>query len=520
MKIANRLFVLLTLLLFPNIFAWAQGPTAIRAKIIDSKTRMPVPFATVKIMKGKEFRWGVISNGEGDFQIPFQYRPIIDSIVITCIGYENQVLKMNQLLDDKVNIINLKAASVKLQEVVVSARRKGRLAANKIVRLAIQNIPNNYPIHPFSYVAYYRDYQREENEYVNLNEAIVGIFDEGFDANDFLSTKIKLYQYRTNKDFRRDSTTAITYDNNNFGGNKFIPTATVFSFGGNELSILRVHDAIRNNSAISYSFVNEFKSDFVKHHSFKLLETVSLDDAPLYHISFQSLYFITGAEHFAKGEIFIEHGNYAIHKLIYSTYLKELDNEKLLYKIQVEYARADSLMFLNYISFNNLFKSNTNEGFRVDNVVYDRAMNAFIVTFNRTPQRMTALDKRNYDFKFDKKPFNISEIEASVSNDKEVRVFVENAHDFNLFEKPDVLAKKFEAIFKNIKDIQGNEVNEVKYKLVNQFRELFLQKLEQSSEEPNVGSFISKETPMKQNRIDSVHVNSSNYWMNTPLKKN
>jgi len=144
------------------------------------------------------------------------------------------------------------------------AHRKRTLTAYKIIELAIQNIPHNYPTHPFSYAAYYRDYQKEENEYLNLNEGIVGIFDEGFDTNDFRSTKIKLYQYRRNSDFRRDSMTAIAYDNNSLHGNKFIPTATVFPYGGNELSMLMAHDAIRNNKVDSYSFVNVFDTDFLK----------------------------------------------------------------------------------------------------------------------------------------------------------------------------------------------------------------------------------------------------------------
>ncbi len=449
-KISNHLVVLLFLLFFPNIFTCAQDSTAIQAKIIDHKTRLPVPFATVKIMKGKRFSWGVISNVEGDFQIPGQYRPVIDSLIITCIGYNNQVIKTKDLIKDKLNIIKLKASSVQLHEVVVTAHRR-RLTANRIVRLAIKNIPQNYPGSPFSYVGYYRDYQREENEYVNLNEAIVGVFDQGFDKNDFLSTKIKLYQYRPNKTFRMDSVTAIAYDNNSLGGNKFVPTATLFSFGGNELSLLRIHDAIRNNKVGSYSFVNEFSSDFIKNHFFKLLETVYLNDLPLYHISFQSLYYLTGGSHVAEGEIFIEHGNYAIHKLIYSTYLKESGKKKLLYNIKVEYARADSLMFLNYISFNNFFKSKK-KSFEVLNIVLDRAENSFFVTFNHKPEKTSALNPKNYDLKFDTKPFKIDHAELSNVSEKEIKIVLERMQEFSLREINPASASKIYTNFKNIRD--------------------------------------------------------------------
>lgn len=500
----------------------AQDSTDIHAKIIDGKTKVPIAFATVRIMKGGEFRWGVISNTDGDFQIPSRYRPVIDSLVITCIGYQNKVIKIDQFVGAKLHIINLKSGAVELPEVMVSAPRKRRLTANQIVRLAIRNIPNNYPKYPFSYVGYYRDYQKEENEYVNLNEGIVGIFDEGFSTNDFSSTKIKLYQYRLNRDFKRDSLTAIPYDNNSFSGNKFIPTATVSPFGGNELSQLMVHDAIRNNKVDSYSFVNEFDTDFLKNHSFNLVRSVDVDNVPIYHITFKAFYFVTGARHVAKGDIFIEHGNYAIHKLNYSTFLKDQNKENLLYNIQVEYARRDSLMYLNYISFNNVFESNTNEGFRVIDVVYDRAQSCFVITFNHLPQPASALDKKNYDFKFNKSPLKISKITFSDAEkkDKIIQVFIQNADEFNLWESPNVLASKFEASFKNIKDMWGNEVNEIKYKLVNQFRELFPQKLNPTVILNNTSLFLVKKKPLNQSKVDSLGPDPSAYWMNTPLKKN
>lgn len=488
--------------------------------VIDNKTNQPIPFASVKLVKGKEIKWGVISNAEGDFQIPANYLALVDSIVVSCIGYQNSVVQIREIKNDVLTIIKMKPGTVLLRELVITPQRKLRLSVDKIVRLAIKNIPENYPTQPFSYLAYYRDYQREEKEYVNLNESIVGVFDKGFDSLDYFTTRIRLFQYRENKTFRRDSLTAIAYDNNSIAGNKFIPTATVFPFGGNELVLLMVHDAVRNHKTRSYSFVDKFSSNFITNHFFKLLGTVYLHDVPLYHISFKSLFEVTGREHTATGEIFIEHGNFAIHKLTYSTFLKESGSLKLLYKVQLEYARNESKMFLNYISFNNFFKSNTHLGFKVDDVAYDRAMNAFVITFNHEPERTSVLNKKNYDLKFDKKPFTISDVVRSEVNAKEVFVFVQNAHDFNLFEKPAELAKKFEADFKNIKDVEGNLVNEIKYKTVNQFRELFVQRTNVALEKSGKPFFISKQKPLNQNVADSTNQQSAGYWMNTPLKEN
>ncbi len=514
MKLSSYLIVVLALTFRPTDFIHAQGSNAIQAKLIDDKTNNPVPFATIRVMQGKLLLGGVISNGDGGFQISSRYTPVMDYIEISCIGYTTKILSKNQLSNDRVIVIKLKPTNVQLQEVVVSAHKR-KLSANKIVAYAIHNISKNFPTDPFSYVAYYRDYQKEQNEYVNLNEAIVCIFDEGFNENDFSSTLIKLYQYRQNKDFQRDSITAMAYDGNNLNGNKFIPTATLSSFGGNELSLLRIHDAIRNYNTNSYSYVNVFNQDFIKNHAFQLEKPVYLNDIPLHHISFRSFYFVTGAEHFAKGEIFIEQGNYAIHKLIYATYLKESGQEKLLYSTQVEYARKDSLMYLNYISFNNFFKSK-NEGFKVLDVLLDRAANSFIVTFNHPPDKISLLNPTNYDFKLEHKSFEIDHIALSEFNEKEAHVFF-NKEDFNLSEKTSELAKKIQFNFKNIKDDKGKLVNEEAYEPVSQFRELFLQNLDQNPK-PFTGSFIAKEMPLRENEIDSIDLSVSTYWMNTPLR--
>ncbi len=477
-----------------------------------------MPFATVRVMKGKLLMGGVVSNIDGDFQIPSKYRTVMDSIVVTCIGYANKVLKINELKEGSLNIIKLRTGSVQLKEVIVTPQKMIKLSAHKIVGLAIKKIPENYPTLPFSYVAYYRDYQKENNEYINLNEAIIGIFDDGFTENDLTTTQIELYQYRPNKEFKRDSTTETQYDNQS-GGNKFVPYATISSFGGNELSILRIHDAIRNYEAKTFSFVNLFRYDFLKNHTFKLLETAYKDDVPLYHISFQTLYFATGANYTAKGEIFIEPRNYAIHKLIYSTYLKEGKNETLLYNIQVEYARIDSLFYPNYISLYNIFEAKSNEGFQVLDVVFNLSNKSFTITFNHTPEKFSVLTRTNYDFKFDTKSLKINRIERSEKDDKKVNVFVETTKDIKLWKNPKVLTQKIEVKFKNIKDMEGNEINALKYKNVNQFRELFLQKLIPSVIHSETGLFINKQKPLAQNPIDSMHINASNYWMNTPLKK-
>ncbi len=300
------LFGLLSLASVINTFSQNQADV-MQGKVIDSKSRQPIPFASVKIWISNKL-FGVVTNGEGDLKIQSSYKNQIDSIIVSCIGYAKRLIKADQFVIGTENTIELRQSAVQLTEVEVKA--KSKLSAARIVSNAITYIPKNYPRQPYSYVGYYRDYQLKESKYYNLNEALVEVFDKGFDSSDYHSTGIKLYRYVENSNFIKDPAIVVPYGKEE--GTKFVPSAKLLgtSFGGNELSFLRVHDAIRNYKTLSYSFVNILGKDFVKNHNFSSEGTVFLDNAPLYRLTFHTKSTASGRDYFAKGEIFIERGNF------------------------------------------------------------------------------------------------------------------------------------------------------------------------------------------------------------------
>lgn len=514
--ITTRLFLIIALLFSPKIPLLGQEEPIIRGKVVDLKSGNSIPFATIRLITQKGIH-GVISNAEGDFQIPTTYKTIVDTIRISCIGYLNKKLLINDLTDDRINVIRLEESVRQLSEVIIKGKKEGRVTAEKIVQAAIENIPINYPVTANSYVGYYRDYQLGADQYINLNEAIVEVFDEGFSSNDQLTTALDLLDYKKNEEFKRDSTTDIAYDNAH--GNKFIPGAILSPFGGNELSILRMHDAIRNSQTFSYSYINELDTDFIKNHRFKFAETVYLNKIPLYNITFHSKPEITGSKHFAKGHLYIERGNFAIHTLEYTTYENENSKTKMLYNIRVEYSRLNSLMHLNFISFNNLFKIRDPLDFKVEDILFDRDANAFVVTFNKIPEQQSALDWKNYDFSLDNEKLKIEKVEGFNERGKE-KVVVVYLQRYLPFIKITELVNRMKVDVKGVKDMTGREVNVVTHISVNQFRELFVQAQTDHSKLVSDSLHILKDTPLSENKIRiSSDTNTSNYWMNTPLKK-
>ena len=77
-------------------------------------------------------------------------------------------------------------------------------------------------------------------------------------------------------DFQRDTIAQKPY--NYKSGLKVIDNAFLWNYGGNEFTILRIHDALRNYDMDSYSFVHRLKYDFVENHSFSTGTDTYLDE--------------------------------------------------------------------------------------------------------------------------------------------------------------------------------------------------------------------------------------------------
>ncbi len=509
----------LLLLFFLCLAGTLRGQdAALQGKIIDSQTNQPVPFASIKI---KNKMMGVVSNANGDFQIPRRFKDIADSVVVSCIGYTTTSVSFRDLQELSLNFIRLVPSIHSLNEVVVSSGKRKKLSASKVLNMAIANLDVNYPQEPFSYIGYYRDYQLLDTNYFNLNEAIVEVYDKGFSTDDFLQTTIGLYEYKINTDFPQDSSTARPYDNEpgryGRGKNKYIPNAVLSPLGGNELGILRLHDAIRNNKRFSYSFVDVFINDFEKNHFLKMEESVNLDTISLYCISFRSKYDASGPRNFSDGRLFIEKGNFAIHKIEYSTYNKTMKETQLMYDIQTEYARMGPYMYLNYISFNNGFKTHNDTDFKVIEILYNKERKAFVLDLNAIPEETSVTDTSNYAFVFENKPLCIHR--AQLTGERQVTLFLNETSAAYLEKYSDDMSSKLSLSTKDIRDLSNRELDKITNSAVFQFRELFVQKIFPGKTAPANGEFISNSAPLSPEVVSRSLKDNEDFWMNSPLRK-
>jgi hypothetical protein len=517
--------------------SFGQELNYIYGKVVDSKTGAPLAFASI-VQKNKSV--GLISNDDGSFKLPKYFDVANVTIVISFIGYYSEEIQVSNLKKDGLNIIKLIEKTEFLNEIVIKNTKKP-LTPHDIVQLAIDNIKNNYPFDPFTYVGYYRDYQKnEDQEYLNLNEAILKVHDRGFQYKDFISTNTSILKYEQNLDFPVDEAAAKIYDYKE--RTKVIDNAELgyLTDNTNEFILLRVHDAIRNYNINTFDFVNKLETDFLRNHNFVLNKETSIEDVRLYEIkALRRIHKI-----FAVGTIYISHDDYKIYKFQYKVYQyksrrkirdtesfesieKILGNKgELIFDVIVEYTNYNETMYPKYISFKNSFESLQPPKFVPIDAQFnfvdhpEKEVILFVdILFNNKVDPKKADRKKNYLMGYQGAPIDIDSIH--VMNDT-VRVFP-NDDDVIYAKKAwlngmRLVGKDFSMELRNIKDVDGNTVFKGEMARFMQYREFFIQELKTLTKRPKNPSNMDKYQPLSKNQPIDTSVDISQYWMNTPLK--
>ena len=503
-----------------------QGQTTefIQGKVTDSITKEPISFAFIILNQNNI---GIVANEEGDFKIDVNSKYLSDTLKISCIGYSTKLIEIKKLNQKEINTIYLSPSLTLLDEVKIVALKK-KIGSRALIKRAIKNIANNYATDPFSYVSYYREYQKKDNNYLNLNEAIIHTVDKGF-YFDSESNEFRLLDYKKDTIFDRRNINLL-YDTigipNYLVPNKFIPNAYVPNQGGNELFILMAHDPIRRYKSKSFSFIDRFSKDFLSNHNFSEVEPVYNDNLLLLKIEFQAKDMTPKGPGIgfgkmiimpeddtevvpvtAIGEIYIQPDDFSIHKINYTALEKESNKE--LYNIKLEYGYTKgtkSKMRLKYISFNNLFK-----------IIDETDANYFKILKRRiVPQKKSFLEiKMN------------NKVDAASVNNKEFYTFTGDGNKLNT-ENIYVIDSTIVVYFNNknytditynintngFKDINGNPIYQKKMLEFYQFRELFVQEFNDNLRFKD--DCYLKNKPLFRNCISSFS-GENKYWMNTPM---
>ncbi|RUT79215.1 carboxypeptidase-like regulatory domain-containing protein [Ancylomarina longa] len=202
----NKYYSFLLALLMISVIANAQekattesNPKIIRivGKLINKQNQDPIPFANVGII-GSYI--GAASNLDGvfEFKIPGKYRD--KTIQASAVGFTTYTeTVVNCILQDTLRI-ELSPVNYSIGEVEVMAESQ---VLQKILKTAVEKIPDNYIQTPFNYDVYYRSEKLVNNELSRLREAAVRIYDDkGYQREDayqvFKERGYKFLQVRKN----------------------------------------------------------------------------------------------------------------------------------------------------------------------------------------------------------------------------------------------------------------------------------------------------------------------------------
>ena len=488
----------------------AQTPITLAGKVVDAQSQEALQYAQVRIC---EKSLATLSNeyGEFRFHIPPEYQS--DSLCISFIGYQNQRLAISSLNPQEVLTIELQTADFSLEEVVIQGKQK-KLSSKKIVRLALENLSNNYPQSSFLLKGYYRDYLKRGREYLNLMEVALSVFDQGMDSYDFKETRVKAHQIRFHPGYQTDLSWRKGYDD----PNKRIPGAQMRTPTQNEFSILRVHDPIRNHDQESFSFVHVFAENFFPNHVFQKKQLTFSDGIPIYVIPFT--YRNAGGatyNHDARGEISIRGDNFAITHLRYTNYFtyQDIPTQGKRYEVVVSYQEYENKMYLKYISMGNHFVMQSAQPlFRVDTTYILATKDILRVQFNIAPDERSASRTQNYDITFRGLPVEISE--ARMTGKREVSLDIPGL-------QRKVAGSSEGIIFAapRLKSVHGYPLNFRQKESMYQYREFFTNEIITQGASVSFMEQSDKHRPFYRQDIsqDPDFWKTYNYVLNQPLQE-
>lgn len=498
-------FIILVLIF--SQFSSAQDFISVSGKVIDSQTNRPIFLATISICDNPI---GVTTNENGEFTFNIPNRFKNSDFCISCMGYVSIIKPLKDYENEsKIYYFNLKPNIIDIDEVEIFSKRK-RIHPKAIVEKAIDLISKNYPQKSFLLLGYYRDYLKHNAKYINLLEIALELEDKGFSVPDFENSKIKVLQTRFNSDYDYDKSKNISYDNDLM---KYIPGARLTSFGGNELSILRAHDPVRNFNRFSFSFADVFTEDFIKKHYF-FLDSVTLSgDQYIYCINFSYInksvrssdYSSFGSGHYytegkvkihdIKGKIFISADNYSIKKIIYTNFFNDNEHHGKIYEFIVEYKEYRDKMYLNYLSFSNYFEiqdlSKTSY-FKLDSAIFNKDTEKLELYFNNKIDITSSLKIKNFKVWFDNLKIKINGISNKDSN-----TMLLDLQKFIIPDDYDNDDNRFSIKVRKVFDTNGNEAGKINTISMYQFRELFINEIKtENFKHISSKEAISKTTPL------------------------
>ncbi|UMB60237.1 carboxypeptidase-like regulatory domain-containing protein [Lutibacter sp. A80] len=243
-----------------------------KGKVIDSKTKKPLIFATLLV---NNTNISSITNTQGEFQLKIPTIYSTNKVTVSFLGYTSKIIDFNNLNEDKI-VIKLDTHIEELSEIKINIED-----ADSLIREMLKNRENNYLDFPTSMTAFYRETIKKRRSYVSLSEAVIEINKQSYikSKNDL----IKLYKARKSTDYNK------------------LDTITMKLKGGPSSS-LKI-DVMKNTFAF-------FGATVFDRYDFKFDTSTKINNRPVYVVNFKQKKHIK--DPFYYGKLYIDANTYAL----------------------------------------------------------------------------------------------------------------------------------------------------------------------------------------------------------------
>lgn len=259
--------------------------------VVDNHTNTPLESVSIKL-SGTNL--GTITNREGEFIIKVPEERGISSMTFSLLGYETISVELSTLTADN-NTIRLAVKVTELSQVNIASFKN----AEALVRAVLDKKTKNNLNEATVMTAFYRETIKKRNRNVSLTEAVVNVYKQPYVSAE--KDAIGLHKARKSTDYRKLDTVALKLQ----GG----PFSTLY------LDIMKYPEYI-------------FTSDMISEYDFAFAEPTTVNNKPVYVVSFKQKEGIDVPRYF--GSLFIDSETLALSSAVYQLNLvgmeKHIDN--------------------------------------------------------------------------------------------------------------------------------------------------------------------------------------------------
>ncbi len=180
--IRHYLFLILMLLLPCTLKAQDSVLVTLRGVVTDMENGRKLPDVQIHVGGTKV---ATMTNADGRFSLRLSQMP--EKLFVSALGYATAVIGRNEL--EKTQRADKKE---EVRELKISLERRFTLlndvfvySPENILNAAIERIPQNFPIEPQSYEAFYRETIRKRNKYVSVSEAVMELYKTSYEEEPY-----------------------------------------------------------------------------------------------------------------------------------------------------------------------------------------------------------------------------------------------------------------------------------------------------------------------------------------------